>query len=79
MVKLHLKEFRVDPESENTSFEGFVPLGTGTIDWQAVRQTLEEVGYNGWVSYEEECQTDYTPADYGRMMDRWFAGQPILG
>ena len=78
LVKLHLKEFRVDPESENTSFEGFVPLGTGTIDWQAVRQTLEEVGYNGWVSYEEEGERNFfTPAEYSQKMDQFFAGQKI--
>ena len=71
IAKLHLKDYAVQ--------KGICPLGTGSIDWLDVRDTIEEVGYNGWVSYEEECRTDYTPADYGRMMDRWFAGQPILG
>ena len=78
LAKLHLKDFAIQEGNPNTMGEGFCPFGTGTIDWFDVRDTIEEVGYNGWVSYEEECRTDYTPADYGRMMDRWFAGRPIL-
>ena len=71
IAKLHLKDYAVQ--------KGICPLGTGTIDWLDVRGTVEEIGYSGWVTYEEECQTDYSPADYARLMDRWFAGQPMLG
>ena len=70
IAKLHLKDYAIQ--------RGICPLGTGTIDWLEVRDTVEEIGYSGWVSYEEECQTDYSPADYARLMDRWFAGQPML-
>ena len=41
--------------------------GTGTIDWAEVRNTIEEIGYNGWVSYEENA---YTPEGYGKRTDR---------
>ena len=70
IAKLHLKDYGIQ--------KGICPLGTGTIDWFDVRDTVEEIGYSGWVSYEEECETDYSPADYARLMDRWFAGQPML-
>lgn len=76
LCKLHLKEFRVDPTKVNTSLEGFVPFGTGTIDWPSVRETLDEIGYSGWVSYEEEA---YSPAEYGRRLDQFFRGERIGG
>ena len=74
LAKLHIKDFRVDPAKDNTGLDGFVGLGTGTIDWVAVRNAIDEVGYNGWVSYEEGA---YSPAEYGRRLDQFFGGVKI--
>jgi len=79
LVKLHIKDFKIDREKER---EGeFVPIGKGSIDWVSVRKVIDEVGYNGWVSIE--CggykPDDEHSAKYSALMDRFFAGQPILG
>lgn len=76
IVKLHLKDFAVEEGNPNTMFDGFCAFGTGTINWAGVRDTIEEIGYNGWVSYEEGA---YDAAGYGKRMDQWISGQPIVG
>ena len=76
IAKLHLKDFAIEEGNPNTMFDGFCGFGTGTIDWADVRNTIEEIGYNGWVSYEENA---YTPEGYGKRMDQWINGQPITG
>lgn len=74
IVKLHIKDFLINRAKPN---EGdFVPIGKGSIDWVAVRKEIEKVGYSGWVSIESE---GYTDAEHSKMMDRFFAGKPILG
>jgi sugar phosphate isomerase/epimerase len=35
-----------------------VPIGKGSIDWVSVRKTIEEIGYNGWVTIESGGYTD---------------------
>ncbi len=69
IVKLHIKDFKLDRSLPN---EGkFVRLGEGSIDWKSVRRAIERVGYNGWVSIEEN---GWSSAEYARIMDRFFAG-----
>ena len=69
IVKLHIKDFKVDRAAAN---EGqFVRLGEGSIDWRRVRRAIEAAGYSGWVSVEENGWTD---AEYAGLMDRFFAG-----
>ena len=69
IVKLHIKDFKVDRalEKEGT----FVRIGDGTIDFKAVRRAIERVGYSGWVSIESSGWTD---AEHSAIMDRFFAG-----
>lgn len=31
------------------------PIGTGIIDYPSVRDALEEIGYNGYITIEQEC------------------------
>ena len=69
IVKLHIKDFKVDRAVER---EGtFVRIGDGTIDFKAVRRAIERVGYSGWVSIESSGGTD---AEHSAIMDRFFAG-----
>ena len=77
IVKLHIKDFKVDRtlEKEGT----FVRIGDGTIDFKAVRRAIECVGYSGWVSIESSGWTDaehsaWTDAEHSAIMDRFFAG-----
>lgn len=73
IVKLHIKDFKIDRTKKNDG--DFVPLGKGSIDWKSVRGVINEIGYNGWVTIEEN---GYTDAEYSGIMDRFFAGQDIL-
>jgi hexulose-6-phosphate isomerase len=45
---VQVKDFRCDVGSK----EGFVGLLQGDVDWPAVRQALESVGYRGWITGE---------------------------
>ena len=69
IVKLHIKDFRIDRAAPNEG--SFVRLGEGTIDWKRVRRAIDAIGYNGWVSVEENGWTD---AEYADILDRLFAG-----
>lgn len=51
IVKLHFKDFLVD--QEKPAGGDFVPIGKGSIDWLSVRDTIEEIGYSGWVTFED--------------------------
>ncbi len=73
-VKLHIKDFRIDRGMKNDG--EFVALGQGSVDWRAVRSVIDEIGYNGWVTIEENARTD---AEYSALMDRFFAGQALTG
>jgi len=73
IVKLHIKDFKIDRTQKNDG--AFVPLGKGSIDWKSVRRVIDEIGYNGWVTIEEN---GYTDAEYSGIMDRFFAGQDLL-
>ena len=72
IVKLHIKDFKIDRTKKNDG--DFVPIGKGSIDWKSIRKAIDEVGYNGWVSIEENA---YTDAEYSALMDRFFAGQDV--
>ncbi len=70
IVKLHIKDFKIDREKKNDG--DFVPIGKGSVDWKSVRQVIDEIGYNGWVTIESGGFTD---VEHSVLMDRFFAGQ----
>ena len=45
LCKLHMKDYDLGKKK-------FVQLRDGSVDWPAVRQALDEAGYNGWGSIE---------------------------
>jgi len=74
IVRLHIKDFKSDRAAKNEG--SFVPIGKGSIDWVSVRKTIEEIGYNGWVTIESG---GYTDAEHSALMDRFFAGHcPLI-
>ena len=73
-VKLHIKDFRIDRSMKNDG--EFVALGRGSVNWKSVRDVIDEVRYNGWVTIEEN---GYSDAEYSAIMDRFFAGQALTG
>ena len=52
IVKVHFKDFRRAVKS----LDGFVDLLAGDVDWKAVREGLEAIGYQGWCN-GEMCPT----------------------
>ena len=38
-------------------FDDHLPPGEGTIDWRHIRETLEQVGFDGWIVLELSCPT----------------------
>jgi len=50
IVKLHIKDFKLTPDGHGGDF---VHPRDGSVNWPAVRQELENVGYNGWMTIED--------------------------
>ena len=55
--KVHLKDYRV----EAGGLHGFVDLLAGEVNWPAVMQQFEKIGYDGWVSAEMIPPYTYYP------------------
>jgi L-ribulose-5-phosphate 3-epimerase len=73
IVRLHLKDFRLD--RENGRFE-WVNLGEGDIDWAAVRQALQDIGYSGYMTTEIEGGDKAYLKDVVGRIDRFLEGKP---
>jgi hexulose-6-phosphate isomerase len=70
IVKCHVKDFKLDQARSNGGT--FVHPRDGSINWPAVRQALDKVGYNGWLSIED----DGLPLDeFSRRLDLIIAGK----
>ena len=41
------------------------PIGTGTLDYPAIKDTLEEIGYSGYITIEQERD----PRDSGATLE----------
>jgi L-ribulose-5-phosphate 3-epimerase len=52
IVKIHFKDFRCAVKT----LDGFVDLLAGDVNWLAVREGLESIGYEGWAN-GEMCPT----------------------
>ena len=52
IIKVHFKDFRCAVKS----LDGFVDLLAGDVNWKAVREGLENIGYEGWCN-GEMCPT----------------------
>ncbi|MCL2742702.1 MAG: sugar phosphate isomerase/epimerase [Planctomycetaceae bacterium] len=58
--KLHIKGFKVE-EVKGKLGGGpgnWCPVDESSIDWKAVRQTMRDIGYTGWLTVEEGRRTD---------------------
>lgn len=51
IAKLHVKDFKLKPDGHGGDF---VHPRDGSIEWPAVRRALDEVGYNGWATIEDD-------------------------
>jgi len=69
LAKIHVKDYQLNADLRGGNWAG---IGQGTVNWPAVRQALEDVGYNGWLTDE----TGLGWPELNRRLDRIIAGQP---
>jgi hexulose-6-phosphate isomerase len=72
IMKLHLKDFKVD--RPNSRF-AFVNLGEGDIDWPEVRKALGEIKYSGYATTELQSGDVSYLKDVSTRVDRILAGE----
>jgi len=49
IVKMHVKDFKLNPDGHGGKF---VDIRDGSVNWPSVRRTIDEIGYNGWMTIE---------------------------
>ena len=69
IAKLHIKDFKLNANGHGGKF---VHPRDGSIDWQAVRRALDDVGYDGWATIEDG---GLELAEFNRRFDQINAGQ----
>jgi hexulose-6-phosphate isomerase len=69
MKKGHIKDFKLNPDGHGGTW---AHIREGSIDWPAVRQALEDIGYNGWLSIEDDS---LPPKEHSRRLDLIIAGK----
>lgn len=76
LVKLHIKGYKI--EEVLNPFGGgkgtWCKVDEANIDWIAVRNVLDKVNYNGWLTLEEG---GYPMEKYAAIMDDFIAGKPM--
>jgi L-ribulose-5-phosphate 3-epimerase len=72
IVRIHLKDFRIDHSKEKYEWKN---IGEGEIDWQEVRKALAEIGYEGYVTCEIEAGDAKYLKNVVERVDRFLAGQ----
>ncbi|MCX7825564.1 MAG: sugar phosphate isomerase/epimerase, partial [Verrucomicrobiae bacterium] len=50
IAKIHIKDYLLAPDQRSGKF---VHPRDGSVNWPAVRQAIEDVGYNGWLTIED--------------------------
>ncbi len=50
IAKIHIKDYLLAPDQRSGKF---VHPRDGSMNWPAVRQAIEEIGYNGWLTIED--------------------------
>jgi hexulose-6-phosphate isomerase len=69
IAKLHVKDFKLNPDGHGGKF---VHPRDGSINWPAVRLALDEVGYDGWATIEDN---GLSLAEFSHRFDLIAAGE----
>jgi len=69
IVKLHVKDFQLNPDGHGGKF---VHFREGSINWPVVRQEIEKIGYNGFLTIEE---SGLPLEEFRRRLDLVIAGK----
>ena len=73
IVKVHLKDFKLDAEKGTFYWKN---IGEGDIDWPQVRKALSEIGYDGYMTTEIDGGDGPYLKDVAARLDRFLAGRP---
>jgi len=69
IVKLHVKDFKLNPDGRGGKF---VHPRDGSINWPSVRQEIEKIGYNGFLTIED---SGLSLEEFRRRLDLIIAGK----
>jgi L-ribulose-5-phosphate 3-epimerase len=72
IAKIHVKDYLLDPADPNGRGKG-VNLREGSVRWPVLRQALESINYNGWMTIESNESLSYE--ERSRRLDLILAGQ----
>jgi L-ribulose-5-phosphate 3-epimerase len=73
LAKVHIKDFQLNPDNHGGRF---VHPRDGSVNWPAVRQALDDVGYNGWLTIEDG---GIPLAEFNKRLDLIIAGKSGRG
>ena len=69
IVKCHVKDFKLRSDGHGGEF---CDIRNGSINWPAVRESLDKIGYNGWLTIEGG---GLTIEEHSRRLDQIIAGK----
>jgi L-ribulose-5-phosphate 3-epimerase len=69
IVRCHVKDFKLNPDGHDGNF---CDIRNGSVDWPAVTQALDEIGYRGWMTIEGG---DLSLAENNKRLDLILAGK----
>lgn len=72
IVKIHVKDYLLDPADPNGRGKG-VSLREGSVRWPVLRQAIEAINYNGWMTIESN--ESLSVEERSRRLDLILAGQ----
>ena len=72
IVRVHLKD---DVYDANRPWgQRMVPIGEGVLDFRRIRESLDRINYNGWVTVESDFGTD---AEHAQALKGFISGGPV--
>jgi len=69
LAKCHVKDFKLNPDGHGGNW---AKIRDGSINWPLVRRTLDDVGYNGWLTIED---SGLSLEEYSKRLDLIIAGK----
>jgi hexulose-6-phosphate isomerase len=72
IARIHVKDYLLDPSDPNGRGAG-VNLREGSVRWPVLRQALEAINYNGWMTIESNASLSYE--ERSRRLDLILAGK----
>jgi hexulose-6-phosphate isomerase len=71
LAKIHVKDYRLDP-ADPSGRGASVNIREGSVRWPVLRQALEAVNYNGWMTIESNGSISFE--ERNRRLDQIIAG-----